>query len=172
MALLSHSFGSSTGLAYYSLQLHNPGAGGCCARHLIAFEPGWKGLVTHPHVSLSRAYIGKMFIEIMRAFNLFASIIFHVAGRQSCLHVPFVIHAYILPTSFLLDLDVGHPFPNLLQYSTHSASLHPSLTAFLHPHLQSHSYFHNEHPIVLTLYIYIIIYLYSRYPSLLNSKKV
>ena len=68
--LFEPSLGSSNGLACYSLHLHNPGAGGCCARHLLAFNSGWNCLVTHPHVSLSRAYIGEMFVEIMRAFNL------------------------------------------------------------------------------------------------------
>ena len=31
------SLGSSTGLAHYSLQSHNRGARGCCARHVVAF---------------------------------------------------------------------------------------------------------------------------------------
>ena len=35
--LVEPSLGSSARLAFYSLQLHNPGAGGCCARHLVAF---------------------------------------------------------------------------------------------------------------------------------------
>lgn len=83
-----------------------------------------------------------------------------------------VIHAYILPTSLLLDLDIGHISLNLIQYITHTVSLYASVITFQNSHLQLHSCFHSEHPVVLTLYIYIVIYLYSPYSSLLNPKKV
>ena len=63
--LAEPSLGSSTGLADYNLEL-------VAAVHAISLllKPGWNDLVTHPHISLSRAYVGEMFIEIMRAFKL------------------------------------------------------------------------------------------------------
>ena len=37
---------------------------------LSLFKPGWNGSVTHPHISLPRAYVVEMFIEILRTFKI------------------------------------------------------------------------------------------------------
>ena len=76
---------------------------------------------------------------------------------------PFVIYAYILPTSFLLDLNI----PRTLIFNLSPIHYPYSFLIFVVNNLsknspsQLHFYFHSEHPVVLTLYFYIVIYLYS-----------
>lgn len=105
--LVEPSLGSSTGLAFYSLEL-------VAAVHaiLLLFKPEWNGLVCHPHVSLSRAYVGEMFIEIMRAsklslasYSIWTTPVASSFCRDTCIHST---------TSLLLDGDIGH-----LSSSTH-----------------------------------------------------
>ena len=119
MVLVEPSLGSSTGLAFYSLKL-------VAAVHVILLlsRPGRNGLVCHPHVSLSRAYVGEIFIEIMRAFKLsLASYSKYVDDigvfeffRNTCIRST---------TCSPFEPDIGHSLFTLPHYYSH-----PSLTTF------------------------------------------
>ena len=62
---------------------------------LLLYKLGWNGLITHPNISLSRAYVGEMFIAILRTFTtslvLYCKlVVFFELFRE--------IHTFILPT--------------------------------------------------------------------------
>ena len=84
---------------------------------LLLYKLGWNGLVTEPHILLSYACVGEMFIETLRAFKISLELYSKLVVSLSS----SMMHIFILPTNPLLDWDIRHPFLGYFQINTHKS---------------------------------------------------